>query len=303
MNMAPTFLDLLQQLLMYYSRLEEALRSINPILSLPYWDSTLDFDMDNPATSIIWSASFLGNGDGFVTSGPFANWMTPVGQLTRNIGVGSRLFSKEVIRAVMTRCRIRDISEPTAQAEFNLELAHGGPHVWVGGLMSGLNTAAHDPTFFLHHAFVDYIWEMFRIRQARFCGVNPSMDYPPAVGEHSAQRRMDGFPQYRNIDGYRGYWTRFWYKYERSPTCSSWRPYCDSPYLRCDIMQQRCVSVARVVPMSDRAGFQGASVSVASVQRARVQESTIDIGPRFRAPPAEIRTQAAQIAMSRLRFR
>lgn len=68
------------------------------------------------------------------------------------------------------------------------------------------------------------------------------------------------------------------------------------------MMQQRCVSVAGMVSGSNRAGFDGVRTSVASVERARAQESTIDIGPRFRAPPAEIRTQAAQIAMSRMRL-
>ncbi|XP_045194325.2 uncharacterized protein LOC123549947 [Mercenaria mercenaria] len=296
----------------YVALVEEALRRINRRLSLPYWDSTLDFNMMNPANSIIWSTPFLGNGDGFVTTGPFANWETPVGRLTRNVGGGSRLFSTEVIRAIMTRCRIREISEPTAQPQFNLELAHGGPHVWVGGQMSGLNTAAHDPVFFLHHAFVDYIWEMFRMRQARFCGVNPSRDYPPAMGEHAAQRPMDGFPQYRNIDGYRAYWTRFWYRYERSPTCARWRPFCGTPYLRCDIGRQRCVSVARRVTAAP-AGIAGARAvafggrnqpqTMASSLRARAQESTVRIGPRFRAPPAEPRTLDARIGMTGRRFR
>ncbi|XP_060590290.1 tyrosinase-like protein [Ruditapes philippinarum] len=149
---------------------------------------------------------------------------------------------------VLTRCRIRDITAPTAMVQFNLERYHGGPHNWVGGQMSGLNTAAHDPVFFLHHAFVDYIWELFRIRQARFCGVNPSTDYPPTMGLHAAERPMDGFPQYRNVDGYRSYWTQFWYRYERSPTCSMWQPFCGSPYLRCDMARQRCVSMARMGP-------------------------------------------------------
>lgn len=266
--------------------------------------------MENPANSIIWSTPFLGNGDGFVTTGPFANWETPVGRLTRNVAAGSRLFSKEVVRAILSRCRVREISEPTAQDQFNLELAHGGPHVWVGGQMSGLNTAAHDPVFFLHHAFVDYIWEMFRIRQARFCRVNPSRDYPPTMGEHAAMRPMDGFPQYRNVDGYQSYWTRFWYRYERSPSCSRWRPFCGTPYLRCDIRRRRCVSVARMAPAPmGSAGIAGARMTfaanqpqtMASVMRARTQSSMINVGRRFRAPPPEPRTQDAQSMMGGMR--
>ncbi|XP_053400401.1 putative tyrosinase-like protein tyr-3 [Mercenaria mercenaria] len=185
----------------YIAMMEEALRRIDPSLSLPYWDSTLDFDMVNPDNSIIWSSQFLGNGGGVVATGPFANWATPIGQLTRNISRAGILFRKEDISAIMTRCRISDISEPTALDQFNLELAHGGPHIWVGGQMSGLNTAAHDPAFFLHHAFIDYIWDMFRWNQIQVCGINPLTDYQTTLGVRAAQP-MAAFPAYRNIVGY-----------------------------------------------------------------------------------------------------
>jgi len=286
---------------------EESLRRINRRVALAYWDSTFEFDMENPVNTILFSPPFLGNGDGFVTTGPFANWQTP-DPLTRNIGTGSRLLSKEIINTILTRCRTREISAPTAQEQFNLELAHGGPHVWVGGQMSGLNTAAHDPVFFLHHAFIDYIWELFRIRQFRNCRVNPERDYPPAPGLHAPNRPMDGLPGYRNIDGYRSYWTRFWYRYEASPTCSRFRPYCGTPYLRCDRRRGRCVSVARMlapdegVPMPAAGGAAAFSAVATSnsprANRARMQAASINVGPTFRAPPSEPRTQAAQLAMA-----
>ena len=299
----------MHRLMIFIFSVEEDLRLINPSISLPYWDSTLDFDMVDPVDSIIWTETFLGNGNGFVTTGPFANWMAGANPLTRNIGEGSTLFTKEIIRRILTRCRIRDITSPTAMPQFNLETFHGGPHNWVGGQMSGLNTAAHDPVFFLHHAFVDYIWEIFRIRQARFCGVNPSTDYPPTMGLHAAGRPMDGFPQYRNVDGYRSYWTRFWYRYERSPTCSMWRPFCGSPYLRCDIRRRRCVSMARMGPSPAGGAFgaafaaAGSPSSPASAMAARAQASTVVTGPRFVAPPPEPRTQDARMSMSGGRMR
>ncbi|KAH3768539.1 hypothetical protein DPMN_169754 [Dreissena polymorpha] len=66
--------------------MEEAIRKIDKKLSLPYWDSTLDFDMENPANTIMFAPEFLGDGYGLVTTGPFANWATPIGKLERNIG-------------------------------------------------------------------------------------------------------------------------------------------------------------------------------------------------------------------------
>lgn len=46
---------------------------------------------------------------------------------------------------------------------------HGLSHVWVGGFMFVIRVSPNDPTFYMHHAFLDYIWEQFRqTRQNRF---------------------------------------------------------------------------------------------------------------------------------------
>jgi tyrosinase len=39
---------------------------------------------------------------------------------------------------------------------------HGAVHVDVGGLMAAFNTAALDPIFWLHHANIDRLWEVWR---------------------------------------------------------------------------------------------------------------------------------------------
>lgn len=67
----------------------------------------------------------------------------------------------------MSRDTMGDIIMPVIDPEFNLELHHGGVHVYIGGDMSILNTAANDPLFFMHHAFIDYLWELFRVKVRR----------------------------------------------------------------------------------------------------------------------------------------
>lgn len=274
-------------------------------MSLPYLDSTLDFDMSIPVNSIIWSPGFLGNGNGIVTTGPFANWRTPFGPLTRNIGGGSTLFTKPALYRVLSRCRTSEISFPNAEEQYNLELLHGGPHVWIGGQMAGLNSAAHDPVFFLHHAFVDYIWEVFRIRQLRFCRVNPINDYPPSLDLHHVDRAMDSYPAYSNGDGYSGYWTSNWYSYESSPHCSLSRS-CGTPYLTCGIRRNRptCISVGRTTAGAEAMGNGFTALNTANsptAARARIEANSLNIGPIFAAPPAEPRTQDAQLLLRRRR--
>ena len=243
--------------------------------------------MKNPIYSVIWSSKFVGNGNGKVRTGPFAGWKTLYGPLTRNIGVDSTLMNRGFINAFMSKCRLQEISYPFAKPKYNFELYHGGSHCWVGGQLSGINTAAHDPMFWLLHAYFDYLWEMFRMRQMSKCKVNPAIDIPFVKGPHSPNAQMARFPHFRNADGFAGYWTKFWYRYEPSPTCSKKMPFCGSPYLRCDVVRQMCISVpAKYGPKELPPGTK------ASVARARFESSKIFVGQLFQAPPPEPRTQA-----------
>ncbi|MGH3998139.1 MAG: tyrosinase family protein [Pseudonocardiaceae bacterium] len=44
-----------------------------------------------------------------------------------------------------------------------LEGIHDGVHVWVGGAMSAVPTAAYDPVFWAHHSMVDRLWYLWQI--------------------------------------------------------------------------------------------------------------------------------------------
>lgn len=58
----------------YLKQYELALRQVDSSVGLPYWDSTLDEGLPSPKDSILWTSEFLGNGEGPVSSGPFAGW-------------------------------------------------------------------------------------------------------------------------------------------------------------------------------------------------------------------------------------
>ena len=48
------------------------MRTKKSSVTIPYWDSTLDFNMQKPENSILFSEIFIGNGRGIVYTGPFA---------------------------------------------------------------------------------------------------------------------------------------------------------------------------------------------------------------------------------------
>lgn len=54
-----------------------------------------------------------------------------------------------------------------------LEQVHNDVHVWVGGSMSQVPTAAYDPIFWSHHAMIDRLWYMWQISDA---GQDPPAD-------------------------------------------------------------------------------------------------------------------------------
>jgi tyrosinase len=45
-----------------------------------------------------------------------------------------------------------------------LESIHGGVHIWVGGTMSDISTAAYDPIFWAHHCMIDRLWYLWQLQ-------------------------------------------------------------------------------------------------------------------------------------------
>lgn len=240
---------LLLSLLNVHFRFETALRMKDPSVSVPYWASNLDSEMDDPTASIIWSDKFLGNGDGFVTIGPFANFKLHSSDsiLTRNIGSSGSLMTNKGIHGILSQNHTRNIVSPTAPQTHNLELQHNTVHVWIGGTMDDLSTSAEDPVFFLHHSFIDYLWEEFRTKQ-KIMGIDPETDYPTEEWgdpSHAPEANL-GFGDLRNVDALSNVLANM-VQYDPSPICTRSRPTCISKYLRCDATRAHpiCVSLSR----------------------------------------------------------
>ena len=252
--------------------MENCLRDIYPDMAIPYWDSTMDNILgDNIAQqSIMWSPAFMGNGKGDVITGPFQYWplierpeLSNSSLLHRDLTVppsvvqtAPTLMSDAAVNAFSSSLSMRDHTwfvNPT------FESSHGAVHNWVGGVFADLILSPSDPIFFLHHSFVDCIWEIMRQNQITQ-GINPELDYPTdpealGLGQetingdvltdvtqsyHYGGAPMGPFYPLVNAHGMSNAYTRDFYQYAPRPTCDQVNPHCGSPYLFCEASIYKC---------------------------------------------------------------
>ncbi|KAI9296135.1 Di-copper centre-containing protein [Neoconidiobolus thromboides FSU 785] len=138
-------------------RFEQELRRVNPRVSLPYWDWSLDSQA--PERSIIFSSSYFGGSGGrCVDDGPYANWIGRYPNrhcLFRSFDGGDSIgafTSPEQLRGTLGRAD--DFEEFWNRIEGN---PHGNVHNNIGGDM-GTMGSCNDPLFYLHHAMIDKLW-------------------------------------------------------------------------------------------------------------------------------------------------
>ncbi|GHH67828.1 tyrosinase [Kitasatospora indigofera] len=185
---SPSFLPWHRRFLLQF---EQALQSVDPNVTLPYWDWTAD----RTASASLWDAGFLGgNGrssDGQVTTGPFA---FAAGGWTLNVRPDSRSYLRRslgsAVAALPTRAETESVlaiqaydaapwNSSSEGFRNNLEgwrgvNLHNRVHVWVGGHMT-TGMSPNDPVFWLHHCFIDKLWAEWQRR-------HPGQGYLPAAG-------------------------------------------------------------------------------------------------------------------------
>ncbi|CAI5439287.1 unnamed protein product [Caenorhabditis angaria] len=250
----------------FIKRVEFALRQVDPTVSLPYWDSTLESRLSRPADTIMFSDYLMGesNAQGLVSNGPFVNWRTLSGraQIQRAVGAQGGPLTDNDLNFVMQQTQVDQVLAFTApqqgcpyRTDYNcLEYTHGNVHIFVGGDMFDTATSSNDPSFFLHHAFIDFIWEQWRLtKQSR---ADREIAFPPdnqlcASAQHFGASPMQPFTPMRNIDGLSNKFTDNLYEYAPRPTCQNG---CTSKFLFCDTTRNQCV--VRIKPGSQCGSFQ-----------------------------------------------
>ncbi|CAK5113229.1 unnamed protein product [Meloidogyne enterolobii] len=240
----------------FVKRFEIALKQVDPRVSLPYWDSTLDGILPAPKDSVMFSNDFMGTTDaaGNLIGGDFGGWRTLTGRanVLRRVGADGNCFRERDIQWLLQQTSIEMVlsfSAPqagcTASTSFDaLEYTHGNVHIFIGGDMNDQSTSANDPIFWVHHGFVDMIWELWRLSRQQKGERETSypMDQAQcAAPQHFASARMRPFEPWNNIDGLSNKYTDNMYEYAPRPTCAM-GPNCGSKWLFCDKSRQagRC---------------------------------------------------------------
>ena len=116
--------------------LEQAMQDINPDISMPFWDSSTDQSANSP----LWDESFMGQFD--------EDW-----QLNRAFGSVDLLPTPTEVSDVQAETNFLDYSD-----DFERGTPHTGAHQWVGGFMP-TSSSPRDPIFYLHHTYVDKLWD------------------------------------------------------------------------------------------------------------------------------------------------
>ncbi len=153
----------------FLHQFELDLQTIDPTVSLPYWDWTVDRSSGPP----LWSPDFLGGGgdglDDVVTTGPFAfaagHWalvetsppVDPGPALRRRLGPNDPLPTPSQVDAVLA---LTPFDRFVAGLD---EILHSSVHAWVGRTMAAA-TAANDPVFWLHYCNIDRLWAVWQDR-------------------------------------------------------------------------------------------------------------------------------------------
>uniref|UniRef100_A0A914L0Q2 Tyrosinase copper-binding domain-containing protein n=2 Tax=Meloidogyne TaxID=189290 RepID=A0A914L0Q2_MELIC len=257
----------------FLKRAEIILRKINPNISMPYLDVTLDARLPNPADSILFTKEFIGSTDdkGNVIDGPCANFKTLQGDpcITRNVGKeGGRLINEDDVQWILSQPKLDHIMTYTVPGDkcpceiTNKwpEFVHGKAHTYFGGLMLDTALSAGDScAFFPFHNFLNLLFEKWRYmhqtreqRCTEYPKDNPDC-CPPDQYRNSSMYLMEPF---LNCDGLKNEYNDNMYEYEdRSVYTCNATTECPSKYMFCDRSKDKPHCASKVKLGGNCTGF------------------------------------------------
>ena len=189
----------------YLRRYESALSSVDPSVSLPYWNWGLGSEWE---TDHLFHEERMGSRGGIISAGYFAQGATPQNPLGWTIHPQLRRYNTPAMRrtgtdgadALPSSAAVVETLEKRLYSEFRPALEggeglnaagharmHNGVHGWVRGDMAAASSP-NDPIFFMHHAQIDRIWAIW---QRNHPGIGNYNDAAISVGQgHGPQDNM-----------------------------------------------------------------------------------------------------------------
>lgn len=142
----------------YLYLFEKALQDAKPGTMLAWWDWTIDHQTGippayaeaeaGPATNPLLSSPIQPSGR--EPDGPDHTIREP------GLPEAPPLPDPERIQQILALGDFIDF-------QTQLEDVHNGIHVWVGGTMGDIATAAYDPLFWAHHTMIDRVWRLWQL--------------------------------------------------------------------------------------------------------------------------------------------
>jgi len=154
----------------YLLKFEQALQTIHPDVTIPYWDWTHAAEQAFPT----WLQNFT------------PTVVAPCETVTVVRSPGTPQDLQSIVAGIPS------VMQSTNFVDFwtGLEGIHNGVHVWVGGSMGSIPTAPADPIFWMHHANIDRLWWQWQT-SPQGQGKNPNLAGAAAVMDPWAYTEPD----------------------------------------------------------------------------------------------------------------
>jgi tyrosinase len=152
----------------YLLKLEEEMRTIDPLCFIPYWRWTTQRRVPTWLENFTPAVNVPGQG---------------TVNVERNDGFPPPLPTNTWINSILSETTFNDFT-------VQLENAHGNVHNWVGGTMADIVISPADPVFWLHHANIDRIWSLWQSMPEN-SGKNPSLSGSSRIMDPWSERVGD----------------------------------------------------------------------------------------------------------------